>query len=319
MNIKNVDEKYKLLVILLILLVLPFLGVNTYCLRVIIMVFIYTILALGLNIITGYTGQLSLGNASFFAIGAYISAIIVKNGVPFILGLVIAGVIAGIFGLLLGLPTLRLSGTYLAITTLGFGEIIRMVLLNWDSVTNGPLGISRIPKPNILGITFSLGNNGIYYLVLSIVKIYLIVCYKRLCNQMQCYRNIGYGLFLLNIPMGGMIILMIKTNAGYSYPGYIIYLSALYTFYTVIVAVINLVKFHKTGNLILSANKIINFVCALMSILALQTAMISRFSSHGDSYRQMMNTITGVIVYVLVIMTAFYMIIHSKKGKKVYE
>ena len=73
---------------------------------------------------------------------------------------------------------------------------------------------------------------------------------------MQCYRNIGYGLFLLNIPMGGMIILMIKTNAGYSYPGYIIYLSALYTFYTVIVAVINLVKFHKTGNLILSANKI---------------------------------------------------------------
>lgn len=136
---------------------------------------------------------------------------------------------------------------------------------------------------------------------------------------MQCYRNIGYGLFLLNIPMGGMIILMIKTNAGYSYPSYIIYLSALYTFYTVIVAVINVVKFHKTGNLILSANKIINFVCVLMSILALQTAMISRFSSHGDSYRQMMNTITGGIVYVLVIMTAFYMIIHSKKGKKVYE
>lgn len=178
MNIKNVDEKYKLLVILLILLVLPFLGVNTYCLRVIIMVFIYTILALGLNIITGYTGQLSLGNVSFFAIGAYISAIIVKNGVPFILGLVIAGVIAGIFGLLLGLPTLRLSGTYLAITTLGFGEIIRMVLLNWDSVTNGPLGISRIPKPNILGITFSLGNNGIYYLVLVVTILVLLANYN---------------------------------------------------------------------------------------------------------------------------------------------
>ena len=178
MNIKNVDEKYKLLVILLILLVLPFLGVNTYCLRVIIMVFIYTILALGLNIITGYTGQLSLGNASFFAIGAYISAIIVKNGVPFILGLVIAGVIAGIFGLLLGLPTLRLSGTYLAIKTLGFGEIIRMVLLNWDSVTNGPLGISRIPKPNILGITFSLGNNGIYYLVLVVTILVLLANYN---------------------------------------------------------------------------------------------------------------------------------------------
>lgn len=140
----------------------------------------------------------------------------------------------------------------------------------------------------VIGIYYMLPwfiSMGIYYLVLSIMKIYLIVCYKRNGNQMQCYRNIGYGLFLLNIPMGGMIILMIKTNAGYSYPGYIIYLSALYTFYTVIVAVINVVKFHKTGNLILSASKIINFVCALMSILALQTAMISRFSSHGDGYR----------------------------------
>ncbi len=67
-----------------------------------------------------------------------------------------------------------------------------------------------------------------------------------------------------------------------------------------IVAVINVVKFHKTGNLILSANKIINFVCALMSILALQTAMISRFSSHGDSYRQMMNTIkVALFMYLL--------------------
>ena len=174
----------------------------------------------------------------------------------------------------------------------------------------------------VIGIYYMLPwfiSMGIYYLVLSIMKIYLIVCYKRNGNQMQCYRNIGYGLFLLNIPMGGMIILMIKTNAGYSYPGYIIYLSALYTFYTVIVAMINVVKFHKTGNLILSASKIINFVCTLMSILALQTAMISRFSSHGNSYRQMMNTITGGIVYILVILVAFYMIIHSKKGMKTYE
>ena len=174
---KSVDDKYILWGILLMLLVLPFLGVNTYCLRVIVMIFIYTILALGLNIITGYTGQLSLGNASFFAIGAYVSAILVKNGMPFFVGLIIAGIIAGIFGLLLGLPTLRLSGTYLAITTLGFGEIIRMVLLNWDSVTNGPLGISRIPKPTIFGITFSLGNNGIYYLVMAITILVLIANY----------------------------------------------------------------------------------------------------------------------------------------------
>lgn len=160
---------------------------------------------------------------------------------------------------------------------------------------------------------------GIYYLVLMIMKSYLLVCYKRKYDVKKCYRNIGYGLFLLNIPMGGMIILMIKTNAGYSYPGYIIYLSALYTFYTVIAAISNVIKFNKKNDMILSASKIINFVCALMSILALQTAMISHFSSHGDSYRQMMNTITGGIVYILVIMTALYMIIHSKKGMKTYE
>ena len=160
---------------------------------------------------------------------------------------------------------------------------------------------------------------GIYYLVLTIMKSYLLVCYKRKYDVKKCYRNIGYGLFLLNIPMGGMIILMIKTNAGYSYPGYIIYLSALYTFYTVIAAISNVIKFNKKNDMILSASKIINFVCAFMSILALQTAMISRFSSHGDSYRQMMNTITGGIVYILVIMTALYMIIHSKKGMKTYE
>lgn len=160
---------------------------------------------------------------------------------------------------------------------------------------------------------------GIYYLVLTIMKSYLLVCYKRKYDVKKCYRNIGYGLFLLNIPMGGMIILMIKINAGYSYPGYIIYLSALYTFYTVIAAISNVIKFNKKNDMILSASKVINFVCALMSILALQTAMISRFSSHGNSYRQMMNTITGGIVYILVIMTALYMIIHSKKGMKTYE
>lgn len=174
---KNIDDKYILLGMLFILSTFPILGMNTYYLRIIIMVFIYTILALGLNIITGYTGQLSLGNASFFAIGAYVSAILVKSGSPFIVGLLVAGVIAGIFGLLLGLPTLRLSGTYLAITTLGFGEIIRMILLNWDSVTNGPLGISRIPRPNFFGITLSLGNGGIYYLVLIITVLVLIANY----------------------------------------------------------------------------------------------------------------------------------------------
>lgn len=184
MNIKSLNNKYIGFIILVFLTLLPLLGINTYYLRVLIMVFIYSILAMGLNIITGYTGQLSLGNAAFFAIGAYASAILMKSGLSFILCFIIAGIIAGIFGLFLGLPTLRLSGTYLAITTLGFGEIIRMILLNWDNVTNGPLGISRIPKPNLFGLELTLQNNGIYYFGLIITLLVLVGNYTSINSKL---------------------------------------------------------------------------------------------------------------------------------------
>lgn len=125
-----------------------------------------------------------------------------------------------------------------------------------------------------------------------------------------------FFLFFLNIPMGGMILLMVQTNSGYSYPGYIIYVSALYTFYTMTVSIINLVKFGKLGNPILSAAKVLNFISAMMSILGLQTAMISQFSKNGESYRKMMNMITGGSVYGIVILIAVYMLLHSKKTKR---
>ena len=109
--------------------------------------------------------------------------------------------------------------------------------------------------------------------------------------------------------MGGMIVLMVRTNSGFSYPGYIIYLSAFYTFYTMIISVLNLVKFRKLGSPILSAAKVLNFIAAMMSILGLQTAMISRFSENGEAYRKMMNTITGGFVYGIVIVTLISMAI----------
>ena len=83
--------------------------------------------------------------------------------------------------------------------------------------------------------------------------------------------------------VGGMIVLMVRKNSGFTYPGYIIYLSALYTFYTMITVVVNVVKFRKLGSLILSAAQILNFISAMMSILGLQTAMTSRFSENGDN------------------------------------
>ena len=118
-----------------------------------------------------------------------------------------------------------------------------------------------------------------------------------------------------------MIVLMVLTDSGYSYPGYVIYLSALYTFYTVILAIVNLVKFRKLGSPILSAAKVLSFVAALMSLLGLQTAMISQFSTGGESFRRMMNAITGGGVWFAVILTAVYMLLHSRKMKemKSYE
>ena len=126
-------------------------------------------------------------------------------------------------------------------------------------------------------------------------------------------------LFILNIPMGGMIVLMVQTNSGFSYPGYLIYLSALYTLYMMTLSVINLVRFRKMDSPILSAAKILNFVSAMMSVLGLQTAMITRFSNNGEGYRKMMNAITGGGVFFIVMVTVAVMVVRSSKSKKEME
>ncbi|ABR50198.1 inner-membrane translocator [Alkaliphilus metalliredigens QYMF] len=172
--IKNKNIVIALLITLV--LALPYIISSQYVLRIIIMIGVYSILSLSLGLVTGYAGQVSLGHAAFYAIGAYTSAILSVNyGISFFITVPVAAMIAALCGLLLGLPTLRLSGPYLAITTLGFGEIVRMVLSNWDRVTNGPLGISRIPRPSILGIELTLANNGLYYLILIFVAITTVV------------------------------------------------------------------------------------------------------------------------------------------------
>ena len=161
----------------------------------------------------------------------------------------------------------------------------------------------------------------VYYLVLGGLRAYLVVCYRRRDPELErrCYHTTAWLLFLLNFPMGGMIVLMVRTNSAFSYPGSIIYLSALYTFYTMVTSVLNLVKFRKLGSPILSAAKVLNFIAAMMSILGLQTAMISRFSENGESYRKMMNAITGGFVYGIVILIAVIMLLHSRKTRKKVE
>ena len=159
----------------------------------------------------------------------------------------------------------------------------------------------------------------IYDLLLGIMRLSLILSYRNrnMKSELRCYRRTAWLLFLLNIPMGGMIVRMVLTDSGYSYPGYVIYLSALYTFYMVILVIVNLVKFRRLGSPILSAAKVLNFVAALMSLLGLQTAMIAQFAAEGENFRRRMNALTGGSVCFAVILTAVYMLLHSRKTKEV--
>ena len=121
---------------------------------------IYSILAVSLNVCTGYLGQLPLGHAGFMAVGAYTGAIFWKataawpTALSIVLGIVIAGLMAAVFGVIIGIPALRLKGDYLAIITLGFGEIIRITIINLPSVTGGTPGLLNIPKHSGFIVTF---------------------------------------------------------------------------------------------------------------------------------------------------------------------
>lgn len=154
-----------------------------YYIDVLIMSGIYILLALGLNIIVGFAGLLHLGYAAFYAIGAYTYAIVnTKLNISFWASLPLSASLAATAGLLLAIPALRLRGDYLAIVTLGFGEIVRLVLNNWDSLTNGPNGITGIAPPEIFGL--SLGRlSHFYYLVLIFVMIALILIRRVECSR----------------------------------------------------------------------------------------------------------------------------------------
>jgi len=126
-----------------------------------IQVLIYIMLGWGLNIVVGLAGLLDLGYVAFYAVGAYSYALLAKEfGFSFWILLPLAGCLSAFWGILLGFPVLRLRGDYLAIVTLAFGEIIRLVLINWVSFTNGYAGISGIPRPTFFGIPFNANDDG---------------------------------------------------------------------------------------------------------------------------------------------------------------
>ena len=163
-----VNIKYIFTALIIFSLIFPFLAKDYYT-DVAILVCIYIILALGVNIVIGFSGLLHLGFAAFYGIGAYTNALLTTHfGLGFWSALPLTLIVTSVSGLLLAVPSFRLRGDYLAIVTLGFGEIIRLVLNNWDSVTRGPNGISNIPSPFILGFEIS-SLKFYYYLVLFFV------------------------------------------------------------------------------------------------------------------------------------------------------
>ena len=148
---------------------------DNYLIYIINLCAIATIGALGLNLLTGFTGQISVGHAGFLAIGAYASGKLVGVGVPFFLALPAAGLIATACGLLVGIPSLKLKGLYLAITTFAFGFIVEHVANAWVSLTNGANGMTVLPA-SILGLAFET-DRGFFFLVFPLTV--LAVIYAR--------------------------------------------------------------------------------------------------------------------------------------------
>ncbi len=163
------------LIALIFLIPVPLAG--DYVTHVAILVMLYAVTAASLDILVGYTGRLSLGHAAFFAVGAYTSTLLAMNwGISPWIGIFLGGLMASVFGLILGVPSLKLRGPYLAISTLGFGVIVWLMLINLDWLTRGPLGIPGIPPlPGVGPIDFR-NKIAFYYVALAftLVSIFLL-------------------------------------------------------------------------------------------------------------------------------------------------
>ena len=200
------------LIVLVLLVFLPQIIRDRYFMHIVVMSGIFMILCMSWNLLAGYTGLLNLGHAAFYGIGAYTSALLaMKLGISPWFGLFIGGLVAAFFGFLLGIPSLRLSGPYLAITTIGFAEILRLVAVNWVDLTRGSLGLSGIPllTPIKLGdwsMKFYMEKD--YYYVVLCAVIITFFCIRRLTKS-----QFGASLQALRDDEPGARSIGIKTTA----------------------------------------------------------------------------------------------------------
>jgi len=177
-------KKIALIAVVVFIAAFPFLT-SMYQTSIMTTALMYVVLGLGLNIVVGLGGLLHLGYAAFYAVGAYTYALLNYHfGLSFWICLPIGAGLATIMGILLAIPVLRLRGDYLAIVTLGFGEVIRIVLENWNEFSFGPSGIAQIPRPGFFGMTFKLQTATIYiYFIMIAMVIFTIFVVRRLENS----------------------------------------------------------------------------------------------------------------------------------------
>jgi branched-chain amino acid transport system permease protein len=147
----------------------------SYFLHIIVLLCLYSMLSLSLNLVVGLTGLFNLGHIAFFGIGAYCSALLAFQGLPFLVCMFAGALLAGTIGYLIGVPTLRLKGDYLAIATLGLGESIRAVFNNWMGLTRGPMGLPGIPKPIIFSLHIKSTESYLIFVLIVLLLMYLII------------------------------------------------------------------------------------------------------------------------------------------------
>ncbi len=167
-----------LLVLLALAIAFPLVVSNDYIKHVVIIALIYSILATSLNLVSGYTGLLSLGQQAFYGIGGYTSALLMMRlGFPFLVSLLCAGLFAMLWAWFIGKVTFRLRSSFYTISTVAFAKILELVCVNWVELTQGPMGLTNIPPPSILGFEFSSINSK-YYLILVLAVLCIFVAYR---------------------------------------------------------------------------------------------------------------------------------------------
>lgn len=193
-----------IVLILAVLLLLPFTPINRYMLHVVVLCFLYTCLTLSLNLIIGWSGQFSLGHVTFYGMGAYITTLLMMNkGINFFIATFISVIVVAVVSMILCLPTLNLRGDYIAVVTLGFGEVFRLFVTNAVDITRGPMGLPGIPSPTIFGIT--LYGTQTYYFMALVLMILFIVFMARLNNS-------GFGLAMLTVKEDDIAALSLGIN-----------------------------------------------------------------------------------------------------------